>query len=95
MEEKFDILVAELTKRKVPCKVKLVKFAGKLDIAIEVGMDCPDEITDEAFDAISSAGFKQGELGTCAEQSGGDVLRSERVCGGAKRYCNGIVWKGF
>jgi hypothetical protein len=93
MEEKFDTLVAELTKRKVPCKVKLVKFAGETELVIEVGMDCPDDITDNAFEAISAAGLNN-QIGTCAEQSGGDVLRSERVCGGAKNYFNGIIWRG-
>jgi len=87
-------LVAELTKRNVPCKVKLVKFAGKIDIAIEVGRDSPEEIDDLAFEAIYASGFAHSKLGICAEESGSEVLRSERVCGGAKRYFNGKVWKG-
>lgn len=90
MEEKFDLLVAELEKRNVPCKVKLVRFNGKDKLVVEVGMDSPEELDDLAFEALNACKL---DIGICAEQSGGDVLKSQRVCGGAKNYFNGKVWR--
>ena len=92
MEEKFDLLVKELEKRNVPCKVKLVKTPNSTELVVEVGRDSPEELDDRAFEAISACKL---DIGICAEQSGGEVIKSERVCGGAKRYFNGVVWKGF
>lgn len=90
MEKKFEQLVSELEKRKVPCKVKLVRFNGKDELVVEVGRDSPEELDDRAFEALGACKL---DIGICAEQSGGEVLMSRRVCGGAKTYFNGVFWR--
>lgn len=92
MKAKYDLLIKELTKRNVACKVKLGKFNGVMEIDIEVGMDCPDEICLEASEAIDTVGLDHKNTSVCAEVCGLEVLESERVCGGPKRYFNGKVW---
>lgn len=82
-EDKFTKLIANLTKAKVQCRVKLM--AGD-KVVIECGWNYPDRIGDKAHDAAVNAGFSPRDIDVNAESDGGTVVKSARVNGGPKRY---------
>jgi len=75
----FELLVKELEKRKVPCRVKQTNFG----LDIECGWNYPDSIANKAFNAIEAAGVNAD---VCAESSGGVIIKSAIVAGGPRRY---------
>jgi len=82
LKDKYEALIKNLEKAKIPCKVKLMKD----EIVIECGWDFPDKIFHKVSDAADSANLKDSDISVCAEQSGGTVLDSKRINGGPKRY---------
>jgi len=80
LEGGYKKLVAELTKKKIPCKVKL----GETEIDVELGWNYPDRLADKVFDAIEKLKLKKVEVS--ADTLGGKVIDSTRIAGGAKRY---------
>lgn len=80
----FDQLIIKLEKKKVPATVK--RYDNQ--IVIEAGWNYPSSICRKVFPIISEL---TGEVNTekialCAEISGGTILQTKYVCGGAKRY---------
>ena len=77
---------AELTKKKVPCRLKLNEFGKKFELVVECGRDFPDRLANKIYTAARIVGLKDGEFGCCAEQCGGTDHESTRINGGPKRY---------
>lgn len=84
MEAKFNKLVTILEKKKVPCKISLNDFSGKLRIIVECGWDFPDRIADKVLGTFRTLEIPDGVC--CADHGGGINIKTEYVCGGAKRY---------
>lgn len=82
LKQKYEQLIKNLEKAKVPCKVKLSDHT----IIIECGWDFPDRIFHKVSDAADAANLKDSEIEVCAEESGAKVIDSKRVNGGPKRY---------
>jgi len=82
LKQKYEQLIKNLEKAKIPCNVKLQDSS----IVIECGWDFPDRIFHKVSDAADAANLKDSEIEVCAEQSGGKILDSKRVNGGPKRY---------
>jgi len=85
----FRKVVAELEKRRIPCKVQLMQFGGRLNIDVLCGFDYPDSLFDKVSDASDAVGV---DVDVSADQSGGTTLDSERIAGGPKRYERGRRW---
>lgn len=82
LKDKYQSLVRELEKAKVPCKVKL----SKDKITVELGFNYPDSLADKAFDACNAANIDDSKCDICAEESGGHVIDSKRIMGGPRRH---------
>lgn len=82
LKDKYEALIKNLEKAKIPCKVKLMDD----EIVIECGWNFPDRIFDKVSDAADDANLKSSDINVCAEQDGGKVLDSKRINGGPKRY---------
>jgi hypothetical protein len=91
LEPQYNLLVAALEKKKVPCRVKLNEWSGPnagQDISVECGWDYPDRIFDKVCDCYGKIeGLNSQNVSVCAD-SGGSVivLKSTRIAGGPKRY---------
>lgn len=93
-KQKYDKLASVLEKNNYPCRISLQSFRGKEEICVETGTDCPEELDDNIHDAAILCGFKHGELSLCGESSGSEIIETQRIAGGPKRYFNGKIWKG-
>jgi hypothetical protein len=86
LKELFGKLEKELEKKKVSCKIKLVKLEPwtwneRYEFVIELGRDYPDRLADKAFDAAKNAGIEYSQIDVCANSSGGIIIMSARVRG--------------
>jgi len=80
----YQKLVQGLEQAKVPCNVKLFNTG---EIVVECGMNYPDEVFEQVWDAAQSVGLSTGaKFSICADVHGGVVEIQQRVCGGPKRY---------
>ncbi len=82
LKQKYEQLIKNLEKAKVPCKVKLTKDS----VVVECGWDYPDKVSDKVFDAADAANIKSSELSVCAEHDGPGIIDYEKINGGPKRY---------
>jgi hypothetical protein len=83
----FDKLVAALTEKRVPCRVKLSSFSWGENIAVETGWDTPDDITDKVLTTFEELGMNHDDnISCCAESSGGTTVKSQRIAGGPENY---------
>lgn len=80
----YSKMLTELTKKKIPCRIKLNGIGERFDIIVECGRDYPDKMADKIFDMADKIGLK--DFSCCAEQSGGTDYDSDRIAGGPKRY---------
>ena len=88
MIKNYNALAAALTKKKVPCRLKLYTFCERQRISIELGHDFPNCISNKVFDVVESIGLNpnSNEISVCAESCGGVTIMEARITGGPKRY---------
>lgn len=81
----FDRVVEALRVAKIPCKVVLNEFGGKLSIEILCGFNYPDSLVDKIYDALDPLNLPN-EPNISADFSGGTNKKSISIAGGPKRY---------
>lgn len=87
LENQYNLLVAALEKKNVPCRVKLNNWNGRQEIDVECGRDYPDSLFDKITDAYEKIeGLSSQNVSVCADSSGATVIKSTRIAGGPKRY---------
>jgi UDP-N-acetylglucosamine transferase subunit ALG13 len=82
LKQKYEQLIKNLEKAKVPCKVKLTDS----EIIIECGWNYPDSLADKVFDAADAANLKDNEISVVADHAGPGIIDTKRLNGGPKRY---------
>jgi len=84
----YNDIVKGLTKKKVPCKVKLIEFNTRSEVVIELGNRYPDRIANKVLDIIEDLGFNPNSnvFSICSTQSGGLIKTSTCIAGGTKNY---------
>ena len=57
---------------------------GKL--TVELGWNYPDRMFDKVMNALEKAGISYNQIDVCAKEDGGEVIDSDWIRGGPKRY---------
>ena len=82
LKNKYDLLVAELNSKEVPCVVNLGKT-----IVIETGNNSPESLDDAIHDAICKIGLAYNkEVEVCGECCGYEFSESQRTNGRVKNF---------
>lgn len=74
----FQTIADQLTKAKVPCKVKLT---SEDCVIVECGFNYPDNLFNKIMSATDNA-----DIDVCAEEYGNKIITSRSIAGGPKRY---------
>jgi hypothetical protein len=80
-KELYSKFVEALRDKGISCKTKLMKD----EVVVECGRDFPDKLFDKIHKQATKLNIQES-LSVCAEQSGGEVIDSDRINGGPKNY---------